>query len=218
MASDNFYKGNTKIDKIYKGSSRVLNVYKGNTHIYQYAEHGLVLLEKSSAGTYYVEIPYDCRVHIDMVGAGGGGFDYRFGTTPNYNWRCSGGGSGAYISGSANVSAGTYAVVVGAGGNYRNDQGSPAYDGTATTFYGQSAGGGYGGGTSGGGSGGSYTATLTGLTGSNGNQGAFDLSSHSTHSCAGGASLYGGYGKGGNGGSSGNIQKGTDGYIKIYIV
>jgi len=217
MAEKKLYIGNIRIDDIRSGTTQVKEVYKGIDKIYEYVQHGLVLLNTSTAGTYTVNVPYDCTVHIDLVGGGGGGcyFD-RHPQTIVFSYSCAG-GSGAYVTGEIPITAGTYPVVVGAGGTGKYD--SNAGNGGSSSCFGQTAGGG-GGGKKDTVSGGTAGVATTTLTGQNGNVGGRDIDKNSS-SASGGASKYGGYGRGGNASGYKNlptVENGVAGYCKIYIV
>lgn len=188
--------GSTKIKEFYIGSTKLKELYCGSTKIWSgKIPAGTVIFESSTTGTYTVELSKSQNYEVLMVGGGSGAaqrFIQPYGSV--------GGGSGAFISGTTFIEKGTYTVVVGAGG-YGGDMSGA---GEATTFIGQSAGGGTAGivGERWPGQGGSYTVTLEGLTGINGNSG-----SDNGH---GGASRYEGHGAGGW-----YRDPGEPGYIKI---
>lgn len=118
----------------------------------------------TASGDFVVSDPNDGLFNYILIaggGSGGGGYS-------SLNAESGGGGGGGVIFGSAKLTAGTYPVVIGAGG-------SPAgYRGNDTTFNGDTAvGGGPGGdikdgGTADGGSGGGGRGTLAGGAGVDG--------------------------------------------------
>lgn len=214
MASYRLYIGNIRIDDIRSGTTQVKEVYKGSDKIYEYVQHGLVLLNTSTAGTYTVNVPYDCTVHIDLVGGGGGGHVLNQGASRFV----SSGGSGAYVTGEIDVVAGEYSIVVGNGGTGRNGS-SDAGNGGSSTCFGQTAGGGGGGKNTTAGTAGVASTTLTGQSGNAGT--VKPKYGSSSVSVSGGASKYGGYGRGGNASLSDGssiYENGVSGYCKIYIV
>jgi hypothetical protein len=86
----------------------------------------------TASGDFVVADAGDCVFNFILVaggGAGGGGFASAYAET-------GGGGGGGVLLGSARPTAGTYPIVIGAGG------GSPGYRGTDTTFNGFTASGG----------------------------------------------------------------------------
>jgi hypothetical protein len=185
------YKEGKRLVKLWKGAEKIARVYKGSELIFGYPPETL-LFEQSTAGTYSLTLDYDVKCHIEIVGGGGGGF-----VNPAHDLFY-GGGSGAYIKGEAIIPAGTYEIIVGAGGNY-------GYSGSVSSFLGQEASGGITPGS--GGQGGTATVTLPELTGINGNSGALGHA---------GASVYDGQGTYGAGGFG--LSGGTGGYVKIQTV
>jgi len=86
----------------------------------------------TASGDFVVTDPNDALFHYIMVaggGSGGGGF-------ASNNAESGGGGGGGVIFGSGTLAAGTYPVVIGAGGA------SSGYHGSDTTFNGETASGG----------------------------------------------------------------------------
>lgn len=115
------------------------------------------------------------NVEFIVVGGGGGGSGYVGG---------GGGGGGVIYQSGQNISSGTYPIVIGAGGAYRNIGG-------ITTFKGYTAkGGGYGA------RGGNRGGNLTGSSGSSGGGGASSAGNN-----AGGSGT-----QGNNGGNSNNFS------------
>lgn len=176
---------------------------------------GEILFESSTPGTYNVNLLYPCAVNVDMVGAGSGGAGMIMTMSGGRTvFGSTGGGSGAYVSGTMPVEAGGYTIVVGAGSS--GSQGSVAAGGN-TSFNGQIAGGGGAHSTTSIGAGGSYTIDIDTIVGINGNAGS---SRSGAGTASGGSSKYGGYGSGGTGransGGAGG-DKGGDGYIKITV-
>lgn len=193
--------GFVKIKELYKGSTKIKELYKGGTLVFGGGyPSGTVLIEKSSAGTYSLVVDYNCTVHVDLVG-GGSGATYGYNSSTRKK-----GGSGAYISGTMSLTAGTYSIVVGAGSAGVKST-TRVSAGDNSTFNGNTAGGApswyiaYGNST-----GGTATVVSTGLSGQNGS------GQNST-------GWINGYGAGGN---TTNNQaatiNGKDGYCKIYVV
>ena len=175
-------------------------------------------VEYKTAGTSTVTLESG-KYNFIGVGGGGGGRSMKhkpFGD--NYYYMLSGGGSGAYINGTRDISAGTYSIVVGGGGSkYTSEYNSQtnAGSGGSTTLFGCTAGGGIGGKTGSAGGGGTYSGSD--IVGSNGNAGVY---SHTPHAgtANGGASKYGGYGAGGYGNTNVYATNGGTGYAKISLV
>ena len=146
------YKGSTKIADVYHGSTKIKEIYHGSTLVYSAGyPSGTILFENSAAGTYTLQVDYDCTIHLDLVGGGG------YGLVIN-------GGEGAYISGDMALTAGTYTIVIGRGGSTQ----SGTLVGDDSTFENNIAGGGKNGGLSSGGEGGTATVVTQGLIGQNG--------------------------------------------------
>lgn len=186
------YKGSTKIKDVYFGSTKIKEIYHGSTLVYSSGGYpsGTVLFENATAGTYTLQVDYDCTIHLDLVGGGGAGYAQMVKRTV--------GGSGAYISGNITLTAGTYTIVVGSGGVYDGLHHSYS-NGGDSSFENNIAGGGkwgYYGGT-----GGTATVVSQSLTGQNG----------LNNSQVG---WINGYGAGG----SGNNRNGVAGYCKIEVV
>lgn len=219
------YYNKKKIGDVCLGATRIQQGYEENTLVYEGIQHGTILLNTSTPGTYSVIVPYNCTVHIDMVGGGGGSGGHLMGSSSHNvtRYACSG-GSGAYLSGNITIKSGVYSVVVGEGGakgtagNWYS--GAIGGSGGSTTFYGQTAGGGGGGQKSAAGSAGTATTTV-GLSKTNGNAGGKLGTTKTGKTVNGGASVYGGYGAGANAQTSNtsiNTYAGVSGYCKIYIV
>lgn len=184
------YKGSTKIEDIYFGSTKIAEIYKGSTLVYSSGGYpsGTVLFEKTTAGTYTLQVDFNCTVHLDLVGGGGGAHKVAI-----YNTN---GSSGAYISGDMILTAGTYTIVIGNGGS---GGGNPSKGGNSS-FYNNIAGGGNDGKNSGGGT---ATVVTPGLTGQNG----------IVNSTVGWINGYGG-----GGDYHGSSNNGKSGYCKIITV
>ena len=195
------YKGSTKIKTLYLGNTKIQKLYKGSTLVYSSGyPSGTVLLEKTASGTYSMVVDYDCTVHVDLVGAGSGAtYGYNSSTRKK-------GGSGAYISGTMYLTAGTYSIVVGAGSAGVTSTTSVAAGGNST-FNSNTAGGApswYI--VQGNSTGGAATVVSTGLSGQNGS------GQNST-------GWINGYGAGGDiTNNQAATIKGKDGYCKIYVV
>ena len=166
-----------------------------------------VLLETSTPGTFNFYLDANANYQIICVGAGGGGSSSR--SDDAGTGAC--GGSGGYSNQIVTLSAGTYAVSVGAGGQPAISwkgyaPGSNGGDTYIATVIGGGGSGGvsnYNGGYAKGGQGGSGTTQ-------NGNNGGGESTTYT-------ASVYGDYGKGGWGYGDDrlNAVAGTSGYIKI---
>ena len=145
------YKGSTKIKDVYFGSTKIKEIYHGSTLVYSSGGYpsGTILFENATAGTYTLQVDYNCTVSVDLVGGGSCASASRKGA------------SGAYISGTISLSSGTYTIIIGDGG-IAND----TYDGGNSTFNSNTAGCGIF--SSSGGTGGTATVVTTGLTGQNG--------------------------------------------------
>ena len=207
------YKGSQRMGAVYYGSKKISKIYKGSQLLYAADPYkpGVVILEKGVAGTYSFTLNTKRKVQVIMVGAGGGG---AYTTYAGAFTRQENGGSGAMLQGTTTLNAGTYSVVVGAGGaGQRIDHGygnvaanANGVAGGATTALGKTAGGG----------GGAYAQSGWGAT--NGTAGAGGSAAASTGFTAtqGGAGdttgVYNGYGAGGAGSGP---NKGKDGYVLI---
>lgn len=192
--------GYIEIKSLYKGNTKIKKLYKGSTLVYSSGyPSGTVLLEKSTAGTYTLNVEYDCTVSIDLVGAGSGAAYIRT------SLRKIKGGSGAYISGTTTITAGTYSIEVGAGSAGVTSAGTIQAGGNST-FNSNTAGGAPSWTTFSGSSGGTASVSSSGLSGQNGS------GENST-------GWINGYGAGGD---TTNNQaatiKGKDGYCKITVV
>ena len=217
--------GNDNIVDIRYGNQKIAKVYKGSDLVWGYVP-GEVLFESDEAGTYPLYVKCRCKLYIQLVGAGGGGAVTWY-YDRAYNFARAGGGSGAYVNGIIELSAGTYNVVVGAGaGGGGNVHAGLSQGGTggSSSFGGQVAGGGGGGATW-------FNGTVSGTQASNGaagvaqttvdfvngNQGgAFQNSWGVDPGTYGGASVYGGYGAGS--GSDAPSIYGGSGYVKIVAI
>ncbi len=151
------YKGSEKLKEIHIGSIKIKEIYKGSTLVYSSGGYpsGTILFENATAGTYTLQVDFDCTIHLDLVGGGGAGY-MSSGIFPETA------GSGAYISGDMALTAGTYTIVVGNGGIVSLHLPT---DGNDSTFENNIAGGGKSGVT---GTGGTATVVSQGLTGQNG--------------------------------------------------
>lgn len=188
---------------VYYGSTPIKAIYNGSQLVYQYLPAGTVFFESATPGTYTFTAPRSCTVSIIMVG-GGGGAAYAHG---GYWESEANGGSAGMITGTMNITKGTsYSIVVGAGGSGAWIEGNDrvyASAGGATTFAGQTAGGGGGAnaqnlGGANAGAAGVATKTISTLNASNGVAGST-------------ASRYGSYG----GGGVSRTGAGQGGYIRI---
>lgn len=180
-------------------------IYNGSQKIYQYIPKNTVFFESATPGTHTFTAPRSCTVSIIMVGAGGGAA-YAHG---GYWESTANGGSAGMITGTMNITKGTsYSIVVGAGGGgvaYEGNDRVYAGAGGATTFAGQTAGGGGGAnaqntGGANAGTAGVATITISTLNASNGVAGST-------------ASRYGSYG----GGGVSRNGAGQGGYIRIAV-
>ena len=160
------YKGSDKIEDLYFGGEKISEAYYGSELVYSSSSPGGIIFESDVAGTYEITTTRTRIVHVDIVGGGGGGAD----STGSHAV----GGQAGYISGTIELPAGTYTIVVGSPGvGARNASGS---DGGSSSFFGNTAGGG------GGsiynafivvpGAGGTCTVVTTGLEGQNGSSGS----------------------------------------------
>lgn len=213
------------IDKVYKGSTLVYQgAYKANQ----------VVFEKSTAGTYSVNLEKAGLYEITVVGGGGAAAMRGVYDDKGYGWT---GGSGGAFVGTFVLERGTRTVVVGKANNNTTAQSgnSQTLNPTDTKTYGSSVSGvvSVGGGGSGhynssyvGAAGAAATLTITptsttlnkagnaGVSGSGGKGGGAGATIN------GGASVYNGYGKGQGCVTSEYAAKrswinGTAGYVKI---
>jgi hypothetical protein len=210
-------------------------VYKGSTLVYQGAyTPNQVVFEKSTAGTYTVNLEKAGLYEITVVGGGGaaamrGVYDDR-----GYGW---GGGSGGAFVGTFVLERGTRTVVVGKANNNTTAQttNSQTSNPSDTKTYGSSVSGvvSVGGGGSGhynssyvGAAGAAATLTITPTSttlnkaGNAGSSGSGGKGSAAAATVNGGASVYNGYGKGQGCKTSEYYTKrswvnGTAGYVKI---
>ena len=75
---------------------------------------GYIVSVFTSSGSYTIEGSGTATVRYLAVGGGGGGINGTEGS-------CGGGGAGAYIDATAQISAGTYPIVIGGGGSATNN-------------------------------------------------------------------------------------------------
>lgn len=192
------YKGNTKIKSLYLGGTKIQKLYKGSTLVYSSGyPSGTVLFENATAGSYTLNVLYDATITVDLVGAGSG-------ACYNVILREKG-GSGAYISGTTTITAGTYTVVIGAGSAGATGTSNTISAGGNSTFNGNTAGGAPSWTPKSGSSGGTASVSSSGLSGQNG----------SGQNSTGWIS---GYGAGGNTTKNQAATiKGKDGYCKITV-
>ena len=216
--------GSNNIVDIRRGSTKIAKVYHGSDLVWGYIP-GQVLFESSTAQTTTLYVKCRCKLSFILVGGGGGGARAAGSSQQLGNQNaCAGGGSGAYVYGTKEFTAGTYTIVVGAVGetqNYGSFRSGTAPSGGNSSFGGQIANGGSGGYVTGGlganaataGTGGEavYSSGLNGINGNKGTEKAY--SGYDTGAGIGGTSVYGGYGKGGN-----SDANGTNGYVKIVAV
>ena len=94
----------------------ITRIYKGSTLVYGYKPN-TVLLEKSTAGTYTLNLEHSGDYEVTIVG-GGGGAAYNVST--KFSDGVISGGSGAGFKGIIHLKAGTHTVKVGAGGTSVN--------------------------------------------------------------------------------------------------
>ena len=156
-------------------------------------------------------------LNYEIVGAGGGAGNV---STGSGGMRCPGGGAGEIKRGSVWLTAGTYSIVVGAGGGITGSQ--PGSDGGASSAFGVTAGGG------GGGGGGGSSALSNGRPGGSGGgaagwDGIAPGTGGASTAAAGGLGYAGGDGggtvtadnrRGGGGGGAGGA--GAAGVISTY--
>ena len=125
------YKGSQRMGAVYYGSKKISKIYKGSQLLYAADPYkpGVVILEKSVAGTYSFTLNTKRKVQVIMVGAGGGGAWARYAATYK---RTENGGSGAMLQGTMTLNAGIYTVVVGQGGTSAK-QDRPMYESAASS-------------------------------------------------------------------------------------
>lgn len=105
------------IKELYYNGQKIKEAYYNGEKVY--SSGGVIIFESSTAGTYTVELSSG-KYEITCV-AGGGGGTY---CIDNSGSRVSGSGaSGSCFKGVVRISAGTYTVVVGAGGIYASRTG-----------------------------------------------------------------------------------------------
>ena len=190
---------------LYFNGKAIKQAYYNGKKVYQFIPSNTVFFESATPGTYTFTATKSCTVSVIMVG-GGGGAAYAHG---GYWESTANGGSAGMITGTMNITKGTsYTIVVGAGGAGTWIEGNDrvyASAGGATTFAGQTAGGGGGAnaqnlGGANAGAAGISTTTISTLTASNGVAGST-------------ASRYGSYG----GGGVSRTGAGQGGYILIKV-
>lgn len=210
-------------------------VYKGSTLVYQGAyTANQVVFEKSTAGTYSVNLAKAGLYEITVVGGGGAAAMRGVYDDKGYGWT---GGSGGAFVGTFVLERGTRTVVVGKANNNTTAQSgnTQTLNPTDTKTYGSSVSGvvSVGGGGSGhyssnyvGAAGAAATLTITPTTttvnkaGNAGNSGSGGSGGGNGATINGGASVYNGYGKGQGCVVSEYATKrswinGTAGYVKI---
>lgn len=197
--------GSKNIIDIRRGNKKIAKVYKGSSLVWGYIP-GQVLFESSTPGSYPIYIKCRCKLYIQVVGAGGGRSSTAYPIQGVWHYWSASGGSGAYVYGIKEVTAGNYTITVGAG-----TSGGAKADGEDSSVFGEVAGGGKTGnswaGGSTGGAGGIASTTLNFIDGNNGDRWT---DGHGP----GGASVYEGYGEGAR--SDGAASVG--GYVKIVAV
>lgn len=198
--------GDKNIVDIRRGDKKIAKVYKGDKLVWGYTPEQ-VLFESSTPGTYPIYIKCRCKLYIHVVGAGGGRSSTAYPIQGVWHYWAASGGSGAYVYGVKEVTAGNYTITVGAG----TSAGATANGGNSSVF-GEVAGGGKTGtssaGNSTGGAGGIASTTLNFI---NGNNGGRWTDGHGP----GGASVYEGYGEGAR---SNDGSASVGGYVKIVAI
>ena len=182
-----------------------------------------VIFEKSTAGTYSVELLETGNYEVYAIGGGGGGSNYREDNLYGY----AGGGSGAGFIGVITLSKAVHSVIVGAGGAGNNGYfgSSSKVGGTggnssisnSVTCYGGGGAEAYDTGNTTVGAGGSKPTVnvpiISTTLNTAGNSGSRHHNGGSGNTANGGASVYNGYGAGGK--SAKTSASGTAGYVKI---
>lgn len=194
--------GIDNITDIRKGGTKIAKVYHGSDLVWGYPA-GKVLFDSSYAGTYSINIKFRCKVSVIIVGGGSGGV---YGWTEQVG-NVKQGNSGALITGTTEVSAGTYQIKIGGGGNGASGHGvQTSGAGSESSFLGNIAGGGSSAVAFGSqGTGGKANVVSSGLVGSNGTAGST-------------TSMYGEYGGGGRASYLSYALAGQGGYVKIVAV
>ena len=99
----------------------ISRIYNGSTLVYGYKPN-TVLLEKSTAGTYTLNLEHSGDYEVTIVGGGGGG---AYNASKKFSDGVISGGSGAGFKGVIHLKAGTHTVKVGAGGTSVNPSNQP---------------------------------------------------------------------------------------------
>ena len=99
-----------------KTGREITRIYKGSTVVYGYKPNK-VMLEKSTAGTYTLNLEHSGDYEVTIVGGGGGG---AYNVSTKFSDGVISGGSGAGFKGIIHLKAGTHTVKVGAGGTSVN--------------------------------------------------------------------------------------------------
>lgn len=99
----------------------ISRIYNGSTLVYGYKPN-TVLLEKSTAGTYTLNLEHSGDYEVTIVGGGGGG---AYNASKKFSDGVISGGSGAGFKGIIHLKAGTHTVKVGAGGTSVNPGNQP---------------------------------------------------------------------------------------------
>ena len=204
------YLGDTKIKELYLGNTKIKEAYLGSTLVYKSTHYDPdeVVFESSTPGQYTLDLLDNGKYEVICIAGGGGGYSAFPYFDDNYYF---GGGSGSGFDCVLQLTAGSYTVVVGAGGVKQG--GASAGDSQFGTSYAYKGGNGtakYAGmGAAGASPAITYTIVST-IFNKAGNAGTRDRNS----AAAGGASVYDntttGYGAGGRS----NIN-GYAGYVKV---
>lgn len=104
-----------------KTGREISRIYNGSTLVYGYKPEQ-VLFEKSTAGTYTLNLEHSGDYEVTIVGGGGGG---AYNASKKFSDGVISGGSGAGFKGVIHLKAGTHTVKVGAGGTSVNPGNQP---------------------------------------------------------------------------------------------
>ena len=120
------YYGNSKVKNLYLGSTKIKEAYLGSTLVYRASQYapGQVVFEKSSPGTFTLNLLEDGIYEVTCVAGGASGVA-RLDNTDMI--QIAGGASGSAFKAQVRMYKRSYSIVVGAGGTTTAKNGTFKY-------------------------------------------------------------------------------------------